>query len=81
MFSLHVNGPAIDKKKKVSANRKPVYISLTSMFNRQQRLYECLFNLLKQSYKPDKIYIYLSEDPSFFDNGFINKSDSLNVFE
>ena len=63
----------IDKKKKVSANRKPVYISLTSMFNRQQRLYECLFNLLKQSYKPDKIYIYLSEDPSFFDNGFINK--------
>ena len=47
----------------------PVYISMTSMFRRQGRLFECLKNILKQSYKPTKIFIYLSEDASFFDDG------------
>ena len=51
----------------------PVYISMTSMFRRQGRLFECLKNILKQSYKPTKIFIYLSEDASFFDDGFKDK--------
>lgn len=52
---------------------KPVYISLTSIFSRQERLYIVLSNLLKQTLLPNKIYIYLSDKPSFFDNGYVNR--------
>lgn len=51
----------------------PVYISMTSMFRRQDRLFICLKSILNQSYIPNKIYIYLSEDKSFFDDGFKDK--------
>ena len=50
-----------------------IYISVTSMFTRQHQLYLALKSILKQSQMPDKIFLYLSEEPSNFDNGFINK--------
>ena len=52
---------------------KPVYVSLTSIFKNQEFLVKTVKSILKQTMKPDRIYIYLSEDKSFFDNGFKNK--------
>lgn len=51
----------------------PVYISLTSIFNNQHSLQQTLQSIINQTRKPDKIFLYLSEDKSFFDNGFTNK--------
>lgn len=51
----------------------PVYISVTSIFKNQDILLQTLQSIIKQTKSPDKIYLYLSSDKSFFDNGFINK--------
>jgi len=51
----------------------PVYLSLTSIYNNQNRLLLTLQSVLSQTLIPDKVFIYLSEFPSFFDNGFENK--------
>ena len=51
----------------------PVYISLTSIFKNQDILLQTLQSIMKQTRLPDKIFLYLSEDPSFFDNGFKDK--------
>ena len=61
------------KENKILKNKIPVYISITSIFKNQNELFLTLKSILTQSQKPDKIYIYLSEDKSFFDNGFTNK--------
>jgi hypothetical protein len=53
--------------------KKPIYVSLTSIYSRQQFLFECLQHIIKQTITPTKIFIYLSEDKSFFDEGFKNK--------
>ena len=50
-----------------------IYVSLTSVYNRQQNLFKCLHNLLKQTLLPKKIFIYLSEEKSFLCQGFNNK--------
>ncbi len=51
----------------------PIYVSLTSIYSRQEYLYECLSKLLKQRLLPNKIFIYLSEERSYHDDGFKNK--------
>lgn len=51
----------------------PIYISLTSIFRNQDKLYKTLETILKQITKPDKIYIYLSEESYILDTGFKNK--------
>ena len=51
----------------------PVYVSITSIYERQELLYQCLQGILQQSLLPKKVYLYLSEDKSLFDNGFVNK--------
>jgi hypothetical protein len=57
----------------IVAHETPIYISLTSIFKNQGLLKNTLDSILEQSQKPDKIFIYLSEDPSFHDEGFFNK--------
>ena len=54
-------------------NSIPIYVSVTSIHKNQTELHLTLGSILSQSLKPDKIYVYLSEDKSFFDNGFTNK--------
>jgi len=51
----------------------PIYISLTSIFNRQNILSNCLKSIIAQSKLPDKIFLYLSEDSYLLDQGFNNK--------
>lgn len=52
---------------------KPVYVSLTSISKNQSELFLTLQSMLRQTKRPDKVFIYLSEEPSFFDEGFKNK--------
>lgn len=61
---------------------KNVYVSITSIYSRQDRLFHCILSVLKQSYLPNNIYLYLSEESSFFDSGFRNKQitfEPLNI--
>ena len=50
-----------------------VYISLTSIFQNQNILLETLKSIMIQSKMPDKIFLYLSEEPYILDKGFQNK--------
>ena len=55
-------------------NKKiPIYVSLTSIFKNQSILLETLKTLKNQSLQPDKIFLYLSEEPYILDDGFKNK--------
>ena len=56
-----------------SSTNIPIYVSLTSIFKNQDILLQTLTSIINQSKLPDKMYIYLSEQPSFFDNGFKDK--------
>ena len=51
----------------------PIYISLTSIFNNQDILLITLQSIINQSILPDKIYLYLSEEPYLLDKGFYDK--------
>lgn len=53
--------------------KNPVYISLTSIFNNQDILIQTLQSIMKQTRLPDKIYLYLSEEPYILDTGFKDK--------
>lgn len=50
-----------------------IYVSLTSIFQRQQYLLTCLKSILKLNLKPNKCFIFLSENPYLIDDGFKNK--------
>lgn len=53
---------------------KPVYVSLTSIERNQVELLETLKSIVvSQSLKPTQVFLYLSDEPSFFDNGFTGK--------
>jgi predicted O-methyltransferase YrrM len=52
---------------------EPVYVSLTSIFKNQKMLLETLKNMVRQSRKPDKIFLFLSEGPFLLDSGFPNR--------
>jgi hypothetical protein len=51
----------------------PVYISLTSIFKNQNILLQTLQSIMKQTRLPDKICLYLSEEPYILDTGFKDK--------
>lgn len=51
----------------------PVYISLTSIFQNQEILLQTLQSITSQTTTPDKIFLYLSEEPYLLDAGFENK--------
>ena len=54
------------------SNDIPVYISITSIYNKQDLLLITLQSIINQSRQPDKIFLYLSEEPYLLDDGFIN---------
>jgi hypothetical protein len=51
----------------------PTYISLTSIFRNQDILLITLESIIIQTRKPDKIFLYLSEEPYILDHGFKDK--------
>lgn len=51
----------------------PIYISITSIFKNQEILLKTLESIIVQTKIPDKIYLYLSEEPYLLDQGFKNK--------
>lgn len=53
---------------------KNIYISLTSIFQNQTELLITLKSIMNQTYLPNKIFIYLSEEPYLLDKGFPNKN-------
>lgn len=63
----------------------PIYVSLTSIFKNQDFLLNTLVSILKQSKRPDKIFLYLSEEPYILDSGFENRvitnSQLLNLIQ
>ena len=50
-----------------------VYVSLTSIFQNQEILFKTLLSIKNQTFKPQKCFIYLSEEPYLLDTGFKNK--------
>lgn len=58
----------------------PIYISLTSIYKNQNLLLQTLQSILKQTCMPNKIFLYLSEEPHIFDTGFKDrKITNLNL--
>tara|TARA_Y100000816_G_C26108204_1_gene589890 strand:- start:6805 stop:7578 length:774 start_codon:yes stop_codon:yes gene_type:complete len=51
----------------------PIYISLTSIFKNQLPLFETLKSIINQSRLPNKIFVFLSEEPYILDTGFKDK--------
>lgn len=51
----------------------PLYISMTSIFKNQDILLQTLQSIIKQTKNPDKIFLYLSEEPYLLDSGFKDK--------
>lgn len=51
----------------------PVYVSLTSIFQNQDILVPTLISILKQTVKPNKIFLHLSEEKYLLDSGFPGK--------
>ncbi len=60
----------------------PIYLSLTSIFKNQNSLLQTLQSIEKQTLNPDKIFLYLSEEPYILDSGFKNKKiTNLNLLK
>lgn len=51
-----------------------IYVSLTSIFDNQDRLAYSLQSILNQSKIPDQILVYLSETGFLLDTGFVDKT-------
>ena len=54
------------------------YISITSIYDNQDKLIYTLQSILEQTILPDKCYIFLSEEPYLKDIGFKNKKITNN---
>ena len=50
-----------------------IYVSLTSIFKNQDILLKTLMSIVSQTKPPNKLFLYLSEEPYILDNGFKNK--------
>lgn len=59
---------------KIFNNKIPIYISLTSIYQNQDILLDTLKSIINQTIKPDKIFLYLSEEEYILDSGFKNKN-------
>lgn len=55
-----------------------VYVSLTSIFQKQDSLVQTLESIKSQKYQIDKCYIYLSEESYLIDEGFAEKKITNN---
>ena len=56
-----------------------IYVSLTSIFQKQNQLLETLKSIKNQTLKPTKCYIFLSVEPYLLDLGFKNKKLNNNL--
>lgn len=61
------------KTKEMIVGDTPVYVSLTSIFKNQNVLLQTLLSITAQTILPDKIFMYLSEEPHILDSGFKHK--------
>lgn len=52
----------------------PVWVTLTSMVQNQGILIRTLTSLMQQTHLPDRIFVYLSEEPYLLDEGFPGRS-------
>ncbi len=68
-----VSNPLINKYFDTSIIISPVYISLTTIFKNQDILLQTLQSIMKQTRLPNKIFLYLSEEPYLLDTGFKDK--------
>jgi hypothetical protein len=59
--------------KEILDPKTSVYISLTSIYKNQNILLQTLQSIMKQTRLPDKLFLYLSEEPYILDNGFKDK--------
>jgi len=59
-----------------------IYVSITSIFQKQTLLSNTLKSILAQTVLPDKCFIYLSEEPYLLDKGFKDRKlcDDINNF-
>jgi hypothetical protein len=58
-----------------------IYVSLTSIFDKQICLLQSLKSIISQSTLPEKCFIYLSEEPYLLDKGFKNKEINKELIE
>lgn len=68
---------------KIMRTQQPVYLSLTSIFKNQTILLKTLISILNQSVLPEKVFLYLSEEPYMLDSGFKHKmitNEELRIF-
>lgn len=54
-------------------DKRSIYVSITSMQQRQSELVVTLNSIINQTMKPDCIFLYLSEEPYMLDAGFKDK--------
>ncbi len=71
-FDMYLNNQTY-KHRFLQVDKLPVYISITSIFKNQDILLQTLQSILNQTRKPDKIFLYLSEESYILDDGFKNK--------
>jgi hypothetical protein len=57
---------------KIEQTNREIFVSVTSIFSNQDILLETLKSISAQTLLPTKCFIYLSTDPSIFDNGFVD---------
>ncbi len=72
-FKIPGNELPLSSRNLAQITMKPVYISLTSIYKNQDILLQTLQSIMKQTRLPDKIFLYLSEEPYILDTGFKNK--------
>jgi hypothetical protein len=61
-------------------NKIPVIISLTTTHYRINTLYKCLDSIAGGTILPEKIILYVSEEPYLLDRGIITIPDNLNKY-
>lgn len=61
--------------------QKPIYISLTSIYQNQKLLIKTLDSIINQTLLPNKIYLYLSYEPYLLDKGFRESIPDINLRE
>ena len=72
-FDMYLNTQKYKHRFFQTNSKIPVYISLTSIFKNQDLLLQTLQSIIKQSILPDKLFLYLSEEPYLLDTGFKDK--------
>jgi predicted O-methyltransferase YrrM len=72
-FDMYLNNQKYKHRFFQINSKIPVYISLTSIFKNQDILLQTLQSIMKQTILPDKIFLYLSDEPYILDTGFKDK--------